>query len=785
MLTNYIKITFRNIRRNFSYSLINVLGLAVGFATTLLIGLWVFQESGYDRHFDDSERIYRIGVNFMNIGDMAVSPVQLANHMRDYAEVEETGRLSLQAVINFYIGDTEFNESRVYYADSTFFDVFSYTFEEGSAVSALDHPNSMVVSRSTADKWFGDGDAMGKTVELGSNRIPYTITGVVENPVHKSHIEADIWMSGPFTPQSNWYSANTYTYVKLKPGFNKSTLEDRLEDLKRSVIYPSLSVSAPYEEWAEAEGTYRFTAFPIQDIYLKSTLKFEPMAAGNENTVKIFATIAILVLVIASINFVNLTTARSSIRAKEVGIRKTLGTSRGSMIAQFLFESAMLSLIAFGISLALAELFLTLFESYTGFELLDSLFLSGTQFLTVLCIVILIGMAAGTYPALYLSSFLPVKVLKGDIFSPVREKGFLRNGLVVVQFTISISLIISTIVITNQLQFMRTTDLGFNNEQLWVINNTGQLGDQKEVFRQRLLDLPNVQAASYNLRIPGGNSEWVTTVATEQMEQGYPMHSFHGDSEMIETLGFRIAEGRAFNRDRMDGKSIMLNRKAVQVLELENPLGAIINDSLTVIGIVEDFNFASLKHQIEPVVITLNPEGNRLAVRFSGNPGTLIEQASVIWAEMGAAGEIFDYIVDEQFEAMIQEEDLLARALLMFAVLAIFVSCLGLYGLSSFITERKTREIGVRRVMGAGVRDILLLLNRNFTRIVLISILISIPLAWYIMSQWLTNFAYKTEINLWVFIAAGGIALIISWVTVSGQSYRTAMLNPVESLRNE
>lgn len=772
--------------RHLSYSIINILGLAVGFATTLLIGIWVYQEMNYDRHFEDSERIYRVGVNFMNIGDMAVGPVQLTEYARNFPEVEQTARLSGPAEVHFTHRDSRYSETNVYYADSTFFDLFSYSFLQGNSENALDQPGSVVMTRSVANKFFNGQSAIGKILLVGEEREPYTVTGVVEDPAYKSHIEADIWLRREYQENSNWLSASVYNYIKLKKDFSNADLDKRLYELIEKAVYPSLSPAVSFDEWIEDESSYRFLPLPITDIYLKSNLKFEMLATGNEKNVYIFGSIAVLVLLIASINFVNITTARSSIRAREVGVRKTLGTGRTTLVLQFIFESVVLSAIAFLVSLGLAELFLALFHSFTGLQLVDQLFADPMQLLIVFAIALVVGAAAGFYPALYLTSFKPVSVLKGDIYSPTGEKGMLRNGLVLVQFIISICLIIGTVVIYNQLQYMRTTDLGFQKENVLVIRNADQLNERRETFKQRLLGHSVVESASYNLRIPAGTSEWVTSFKTPQMEQGYPMHSFHGDYDMIETLGFRILEGRGFSRNfASDTAAVILNKRAVQILELEEPLGVTLNNNLKVIGIVADFNFESLKEEIEPVALTLRNDGDRLAIKFRDNPDEALAITEKVWEELGIASAPDYYFLDENFEAMFKKENLLARAVLLFAILAIFVSCLGLYGLSAYVTERRTKEIGIRRVLGASISQIVFMLNFKFTRIVLIAILMAIPIAYILMNRWLQDFSYKTEPGIVIFLVSGAVALLIAWATVSIQSVKTAMMNPVQSLRSE
>jgi len=785
MLKNYIKVAIRNIRQHPVYSSINIIGLAIGLASAIVIGRWVHQEWSYDKHFAHSERIYRVGVNFMNVGDMAPGPPQFSEYVREFPEVERAARLDGYSELEIRVGDETFRENRIYYADSAYFDIFSYDFVEGSRATALDNPNQAVLTREVAQKIFRKGSAIGKTLLIGEDETPYVVSGVVGDQ-YPSHINARIWLSIEPTDNTNWLSGSSYNYVLLKEGISLEMFRNRLRELIKTRVYTSLSINQPFEEWIESSGSYRFIPVSIEDIYLKSNLKFEPNPGGNVNNVYAFAGIALLILVIAAINFINITTARASIRAKEVGIRKTLGTGKLALVSQFLMESVFISFIALILSLGLGELFLNLFEQVTGQELLDGLLVNSEQVAAVTVITLGIGLLAGLYPAFRLTSFSPTTVLKGKIYSGKSERSLLRDGMVFLQFAISVTLLIGTGVIFKQLQYMQTKDLGFNEENVMVISNAGELGNQKGVFKESLLQMSGVETASYNFRIPAGSSVWVTTVKTDEMEDGLPMQSFHGDAEMVETLGFRLLEGRSFSRDlASDTAAVLLNQSAVQALELEEPIGSKINGNYTVIGVVADFNFESLKKKIEPVVLMFKNEGERLALKMAGSPSPIINRAEQLWSEFGVEEPIDYYFLDENFEAMMTKEKILSRAAVLFTLLAIIISCLGLYGLSAYLADQRTREIGIRKVMGATVGNILFLLNKDFTKPVITGIAVSIPAAYIMMNTWLENFAYKTPVPVWIFLGACIGALAIAWLTVSVQSVQAATRNPVDSLRSE
>jgi putative ABC transport system permease protein len=777
MLKNYFTIALRNLRRNITYSVINIAGLAIGFASAMLIGIWVYQEWNYDRHYEGADRIYRIGVNFMSIGDLAVGPVQFTDYAREFPEVESSTRISRPSQVLFRIDDKQFSESEVIYTDSAFFRVFSHSFLEGNPANALNRPNSIVITRSVAQKFFRGSPALDHTILVGEEKEPYIVTGVVADPVYKSHINARIWIGREYDAGTNWLSASVYNYVKLKEDFDRASLDSRLYELIESRISPTLPQNISVD--------YKFLPITITDIYLTSEARFEPSPTGSKNNITIFGAIAFSVLLIAAINFVNITTARSSTRAREVGIRKTLGSKREALVGQFLVESVMLSGIALLLSFGLAEGFLTLFEQVTGLKLVEKLITDRGILATVCLIALATGLLAGVYPAFYLTAWKPVKVLKGNIFSPNGKIGFLRNGLIVVQFTISVCLIIGTAVIYKQLQYMQTSDLGFDKENVLVIGNTQPLEGQREFFKQALLEQAGVESASYT-RVPAGGDIWVASLRTPEMDEGLPMQNFPGDHDMISTLGFRIVEGRDFSLEfASDTSTVILTQKAVQALGLTEPLGTILNGHLEVIGVAADFHFQGLKDELEPAALTLNPDGISLAIRFTGNPQPLIGRAQQLWDEVAGSSRMDYYFLDERFEALLEKEKLLSKAVLIFSVLAIIISCLGLYGLSAFMTERRTKEISIRRVLGASMRDIVLMLNKSFTKTVLIAIVVSVPVATIIMNRWLEDFAYRIEIGVWVYAAAGVLAMAIALLTVSTQAIRAALVNPVESLKYE
>jgi putative ABC transport system permease protein len=784
MLKNYLKIAFRNIRGNFTYSFINIFGLAIGLASAIVIGLWVHQESTYDEHFENADRIVRVGVSFANIGEMAPGPEQFNEVVSPYPEVELTASLDPIRTETITVGSRDFEESNIFMADSNFFDMFSYRFLEGSSSSALKSPNTVVLTKELARKYFPNSNAIGKTIELGEEKTVYTITGVIEKQ-GDSHIPAEIFLHFEPADDTNWRSATFFNYVLLREGVSLEEFQDRLDLLIKNRVYPSLELNQPYEEWIQTSSAYQFIPMPITDIYLKSNLRFDLDTGGDETNVYIFALVSLFIIIIAGVNFINITTARSSNRAKEVGIRKTLGTGRYSLVTQFLAESVIICLIALIISFGLAETFLSVFEQYTGVELLNSLFNDTGQLVVITGIAILIGILAGLYPAFYLSSFQPVSVLKGDI--SLSKNSLFRNALVVVQFTIAIGLLSCTGLVYQQLQYMQTKDMGLDVKDVLVITNSNVIGDQKDSFKQQLLSQTGVVEASYNARTPAGTTVWVNSFRTREMEDGLPVQTFVGDYDYISTMGFQLIEGRNFSRDVAgDTAAVILNQAALKALNIEEPIGTQLNDNNKVIGVVSNFNFESLRNPIEPVAITLGDMNRRMAVKInSANVSDLLSQIQEIWRSYNFEEPMDYYFLDQNYAELVSREKVLARAILLFSVLAIIISCLGLYGLSAYICELRTKEIGIRKVLGATVSDIIVHLTKDFTKPVAVAIVVAVPLAFIVMYSWLSNFAFKIEIGPWVFIVSclGGLA--IAWITVSWQSFKTALMHPVESLRSE
>lgn len=786
MINNYLKIAFRNLFRKKLYGTINILGLALGLASSFVIGTWVYQELSYDRHFENSERIYRVGVNFFNVGDMAVGPEVFGSVVKKFPEVDAVTSMNNLQPLNIYVDEKEFKESRAFAADTNYFDVFSLPFLHGDPGTVLNHPNQVVLTETLARKYFNETEILGHIILIGEDKIPHTVVGIVADTKHKTHFTAVMWISMEQDPdRTSWTSAQYYNYVQLKPEISEATFTFRLRQLIKTQIYPSLNLTQPYEEWIEGNSAYKFIVTPLTDLYLKTNLRFDFFTAGNATNVYAFAAIALFIILLAAINFVNISTARSSGRAKEVGIRKTLGSGRASLIKQFLTESILISLFSLVLALGLGEIFLKLFEQATNIHLMDSLYLGLNQIAVFVALAVAVGLTAGLYPAFYLSAFKPVSMLKNQ-FSGVKKSWF-RNGLVVTQFTISTCLTVATGIVYQQLQFLQDKDLGFDTENIVVIDNASRIGPQQESFKQDVVNLVGIKNASYNRRMPAGSSIWVKSFRTPEMSDGKPFQLFYGDDEYLNIMGFHLMEGRNFSRDlASDTAAVILNQFAARELELSEPIGAKLNENMEVIGVVSDFNFESLHKEIEPVAIMYSETAERMALKIDGaQSGEIINKLNSAWETYNPGEPINYYFLDQRFRQTLNNERSLGKAVSLFTIFAIIISCLGLFGLSCYICEQRTREIGIRKILGAAVSTLVIFLNKDFTKLILISIALAIPVSYILMSKWLTNFAYRIEISPVLFVAAGLLALLISWITVSGKSIKTALMNPVESLRSE
>lgn len=803
MYKNYFKIAFRNLIRFKAYSLINIFGLAIGLAACILILLFVKDELSYDKFNKNADRIYRVhsvGKLLGNELNMAVSPAPLgATMVSDFPEVIQAVRLSYNANMLIRYEDNVFNETGFFWADSTIFEIFTMPFIQGNPKTALDEPHTLVLTETTAKKYFGSEDPIDKIMNM-EDGTPYTVRGVIKDCPANSHFHYSMFASlsswGGGERNTFWVSNNFYTYILLKKGAPASELKNKLPDFAAKYAGPQIQqlLGITYEEAKERGYNYEFVMQPLLNIHLNSHLDYEIEPNSDIIYVYIFSIIAAFILLIACINFMNLTTARSSTRSKEVGIRKVLGSNKMKLVKQFLTESVLLTFFAVFIAVVLVEIFLPAFSSLAGKNLHTDYFNNLLAIPALIITVLVVGFLAGSYPAFFLSKFQPVKVLKGKLTDS--KSSWLRSGLVVFQFAITIVLFACTFVVYNQMLFVQNTRLGFNKEHVLVIQRAWSLEDHSQAFKDELLQNSNIISASNTDNLPGRQfGQTVFKPEGAQQSQQYPLAVMSTDYDFAKTLGLQFSSGRYFSRDYpADSNAIVLNESAVKFMEMKDPIGKRIElpnpgstRFFTIVGVLKDFHYESLHQRIRPLAIFLNSgQTAYLPVRLratdiSGTISFIKDQ----WKKI-VPGKPFEYFfLDEDFDKLYQSEQKTGQIFTAFSVLAILIACLGLLGLTIFTVERRIKEIGIRKVLGAPITTIVFLISKEFLKWVLVANIIAVPVAYYFMSNWLENFAYRTEISIWVFILSGIIALVIALVTVSSQTIKAATANPVKSLRYE
>ncbi len=807
MFRNYLKIALRNIKKYKGYSFINIGGLAVGIASCLLILLFVKSELSYDRFHEKAERIYRVGFKFhvgTNQFDAALGPCPLADALlRDFPEVQSAARIfarqSRGGDVFVRYGDKRFQEKLFLWADPAIFDILTIPFLKGKPDGALEQPNSVILTAEAAENYFGREDPMGKMLELEDGSL-YMIKGVTQGWPEPSHFHFDFLASFSSLPKSrdqDFYDTAVFTYILLQDSSSIESLEPKLTEFSGKCMAPIIEkiMAVPYKEFLESGNFIGFMVQPLLDIHLHSDWGNELELQGNLNTVIIFSAIALLILVVACINFINLTTARSTQRANEVGIRKVVGSTHGQLIRQFLSESVCVSFMAILMAVSIVQLFLPVFNNLTGKKFSAAYFQNLSSLVVGVLGALVIGTVAGSYPAFFMASLRPVMVLKGKMQSSIRGRTF-RDILVVFQFCVSIILLLGTIVIYGQLHYLRNKELGFEKDHVVVIQRAEKLGQQQQAFKNRLKQNPAVLNVTFTDSLPQVLLEAkVFQKEGEGSNQNNTLITISADHEFVETYGLRILEGRHFEKDRSsDSTAIILNEAAVKALDIQNPLEkrlilvGLKRKPMDIIGIINDFHMEPLHVKIGPMAVI--PLGERPGVLLSvrvrpGNLQNTLNSMKTQWNQF-TNSQPFEYVFfDDQFDSIYKLEIQAGKLITAFACLAIFIACLGLLGLASFTAGQRTKEIGIRKVLGASVTGIFFLLNKDFIKRVLIANLIAWPLAYYAMNKWLQNFAYRISINIWMFLASAAVALIIALLTVSYQSVKSALGNPVDSLRYE
>jgi putative ABC transport system permease protein len=828
MFKNYLMIAVRNLLRFKTYSFINILGLAVGITCFLILSLFILDELSYDKFNKNADQTYRVYIeqNINGIeGNNSKTPGLLGpTLMQQLPETASFTRLGYFGQYRFRYKNKVFNEGNIYAVDSTFFDVFTLSFLEGNPKTALVHPNSIVLTKTVAKKYFGNKNPVGKTLvveksypadylDREENYVDkskdFLVTGLIEDFPENSHFSCRFLTSiSTYEVNEYWLDLWYSTYVVLKKGTDPTAYENKLKKIVEDKVGPVAEsiLGISIKEFRDAGNKYTYRLQPLTSIYLYSQKEYGldlntewgDIKNSDITYVYIFSAVAIFILLIAVVNFMNLATARSDRRSKEVGIRKTLGSNKLKLIRQFIGEAILMSLFAVIISLALVEIILPFFNSLAGKELKLDLFGSLYTIPLLVAFILFVGILAGSYPAFYLSSFKPAKVLKSN-YSIGNRKNIVRSGLVIFQFAVSITLLIGTIVVKNQLDYIRSKNLGFNKEHLYCILNGNALRNRIEPFKEELLKNSNITAVTntsqmFRAGVPGNGYLFNKMVGTDPTACQF----IEVDYDFLKTYQIKLKEGRYFSKEfSSDTSSVLINEAAARIFGDNEPVGKELtrigrtewSKTFKIIGIVKDFNYESLHYHVRPLILHLSPPSqaaNVLTIRLSSdNLKETIGYIDETWKTFTGGEGLYSRFVDENIARLYESDEKIGIVATIFSILAIFIASLGVFGLASLVTEQRTKEIGIRKALGASVSEIILILSKEFAIWVLLANIIACPIAYFFMNKWLQDFAFRINIAWWVFVIAGCIALLIALATVSFQAIKAATANPVESLRYE
>ena len=811
--------------RNKTSSFINVSGLSIGIACVLMIVIYIQNELSYDKFHKDADRIFQVTLKG-NMGGQEFwagnTPPPVGNALvSNFPEIESYTRFYKARDIVARYGSNNstekfFTEKNIIAVDSNFLEFFGFKILEGDPATVLLKPGSVVITADIAKKYFGNENAIGKTIVMNENKKPFTVTGVLENIPSRSSLQFDFLMPVADFPAVkqfswSWVWQQMISYVKLRANIKTDVasiheLETKFPAMVRVQAASAFKrIGKPFDEFIKNGGRWDLHLLPLTDVHLLSAGIGIPWLShiSNIKYIYIFGSIALIIIILACVNFMNLSTARSAKRAKEVGIRKVTGSTRGQLVRQFLAEAFLYSLISSMIAVILVAVLLKPFSDITGESINPGVAFSISVWFVLIVLTILIGLLAGSYPAFYLTSFNPVTVLTGKILSRSGKGAlFVRNGLVIFQFTISTILIIGTLVVFKQLNFFRNTNMGLDKENVLVIANSNRLSNSEESFRQTISQLPGISNASIANSIPTGNLFGDSYIpdhnGEEQVAKDINLASFIIDYDFVPTLKIQLLKGRNFSKDFSDSLSVILNEEAARQIGWKDPIGQRIqypggnNEWYTVIGVAKDFNVQSLQTTMTPFALfhtssrSYDIGTSFMMVRMKpGNISNTLSKIESKWKTF-VSGEPFDYnFLDASFEALYRSEQRMGSIFSIFTGLSLFIACLGLFGLSAYIAERRIKEIGVRKVLGASVPNVVMLLSKDFLILTLIAAVIAFPIAWWWMNKWLEDFAYRININWTVFIIAGLSTLVVALLTVSFQAIRAAISNPVKSLRTE
>ena len=805
MFQNFYITAIRNFFKYKRYSLINTTGLAIGIASFTFIALYIINELSYDRFHSDHERIYRVSNRAVINGipnQEATTGGPMAKTLRnDYPEVEKATRLLRSSQLLLGRGARKINEDNVIYADENFFDVFDFELVQGNAETALTNPRSMVLSESYAKKYFGDSPALGETLTVEEDTIFYTVTGILQDVPANSHLQLDILASISSKEQWNtdrWIGTNQHTYVTLHEEVQPQLLEEKMMPIFYEKMAPEIEyfTGLKIEEWESAGNgnSVRFKLVPLTDIHLNSDYSHELEASGNMTYIYVYGIIAMVILVIAIFNFVNLATAHSSTRSKEVGVRKSIGSTKKDLITQFLFESVLMSCVAALLSAILVFLF---WESYLGLigkPLAFTLWSSYHGLLYLFVLALLVGFFSGFYPAFVLSSFRASEVLKGKM-AMGSKAGWLRNALVTLQFAASVSIIIGTGVIYTQLDHMITKNLGFDKEQILVLKRPDVLGRNLEVFKESLRADPAIKVVANSETVPGKGYA-IRSYRSVNDPKTFLFQNNQVTYEHQDLMGFELLEGRFFSKDfKSDSSAVIINEAAMQAFGFEQPIGETLvsafrkGENLKIIGVIKDYNIESLHSAIGPMTLELSPQNNRgyLSIKLDGRKDIrenliFIENT---WEKYASGRPLQYFFLDQAYENLYQSESSTGNVLLVFASLSVFIACMGLVGLVSYTSSIRKKEIGIRKVLGANLLALIRILSEDIVRLMVVAIVLAWPLAYFGSNYWLQNFADRVSTGPWVYIGSTLALILAVALAIGSQTVKIALRNPVESLKEE
>jgi putative ABC transport system permease protein len=802
MLQNYLKIALRNILKHKFYSALNISGLALGLASCFLIGLYVLDEVTFDKFHTDHQNIYSVAlhgrIGGQELYTSSSCPPLSAAMVQGIPGIEEATRLRRYGNVVMKFDDKAFTETEAFFADSNFFEFFSFRLIEGDPRQVLKEPNTLVMTPKAAQRYFGNEQAIGKIVTVGNDNRAYKVSGITEEAPGNSSIKYEVLFSAISDENMKslyWTNNGLNTYVRKNPNTTVASVDEKLKQFVKEHVGPELQqgFGVSFEEFEKNGGIYSYYIFPAEDIHLFQSELMDSLTPKSDiKYVYILGAVGLFILVIACINFMNLSTARSASRAKEVGLRKTLGSQRSKLVLQFLSESFIFTFAGTVIAIVAVYLLMPSFQLLSGKTMSFSAMLQPVMLMAVAGVFLLVSFMAGSYPAFYLTSFKPVDVLKGKMKAGMKSKG-IRSTLVVVQFTISIFLIISTIIVYNQLNYLQEKNIGMDKQNVVILRNTERLDKNRETFKQSIEAQSGIASASYTNNVfPGINNTTVFRVAGT--DQDRILGTYYTDYDQAKTLRFEMLQGEFFTKGHLADSSVcVINEAAVKEFGWDGDVlkRKIINYNadkpfdMQVIGVVKDFNFESFKMKVRPLVIQFAPETNNIMIRYEGSAKDAVEKVRTEWKRI-APNDPFEYVfLDENFDELFREEQRLGQVFSVLTGIAIFVACLGLLGLASFTAEQRTKEIGIRKVMGASVSSVSSLLSKEFMILVAIAFVMASALAWYAMDNWLSSFAYRVPLTAGAFVVSGVLAAGIAWLTVSYHFVKAARLNPAESLRYE